>query len=531
MIREAGERWNKAFEAAGFKNAIQVRVQPDTASWDAGDIRYNVIRWTSSPSPLFGGYGPSFVNPRTGQILGADIMLEWVYLTNRVRYDKMFSTAALMDYDPAGGSEREEYHHYCDFGLHHHYNTLFGKLALKAMDVSEAMQTQLIRESIEELVLHEMGHTLGLSHNMKASQMNGVEELKGADLNSQKGLTGSVMDYAPTHIALNPDDQGPFYMTTPGPYDIWAIAYGYREVASKEVLDSILARSNEPDLAFGNDADDMRSSSHGIDPRVMVNDLSSDAIGYAVGEFELTKKVAADLLERFQGDTGTSYHEMRNAYLVLTAKRATAAGVVSRYIGGVYVNRSMIGQKGAKAPFIPVEIDKQIRAMKVLADYVFAPQAFEVDSELFSYLQMQRRGFDFMRVTEDPKLHQRILNIQKSAVNHLLHANTLQRLSDSQLYGNNYTMDKMMTDLNDAIFKIDAGQNVNTFRQNLQIEYVKKLVQIVDPATAGYTNMARSMALFNLKNIEKLMGSKAGDVATRAHRQYISLLIEKALKV
>ena len=89
-VKEGVLRWNRAYLAAGFKNAIVVKTQPDDAEWDAGDIRYNVLRWTSSPRPPFGGYGPSFVNPRTGQILGADIMLEFVYFTNRVKYDKLY---------------------------------------------------------------------------------------------------------------------------------------------------------------------------------------------------------------------------------------------------------------------------------------------------------------------------------------------------------------------------------------------------------------------------------------------------------
>ena len=93
-IATATLAWNEAFEQAGFKNAVQVRVQPDDADWDAGDIRYNVIRWASSPTPRFSGYGPVFVNPRTSQILGADIMLEHVFVTNRLRYERMFNAGA-----------------------------------------------------------------------------------------------------------------------------------------------------------------------------------------------------------------------------------------------------------------------------------------------------------------------------------------------------------------------------------------------------------------------------------------------------
>ena len=99
-IREATLHWNKAFESAGFRNAVVVKVQPDDADWDAGDIRYNVLRWTSSPNPPFGGYGPSFSNPRTGQILGADIMLEYAFITNRLPQDRLFSSAALGVIEP-----------------------------------------------------------------------------------------------------------------------------------------------------------------------------------------------------------------------------------------------------------------------------------------------------------------------------------------------------------------------------------------------------------------------------------------------
>ena len=96
IIKDGVETWNLAFEKAGFKNAVQVKIQPDTADWDAGDIRYNVLRWTSSPAPPWGGYGPSFVNPRTGQILGADIMLEWTYITRRIYEDELFNNNCLL---------------------------------------------------------------------------------------------------------------------------------------------------------------------------------------------------------------------------------------------------------------------------------------------------------------------------------------------------------------------------------------------------------------------------------------------------
>jgi hypothetical protein len=174
-IKEGVLAWNEAFEAAGFRNAIQVKIQPDTATWDAGDIRYNVLRWTSSPIPPFGGYGPSFVNPRTGQILGADIMLEYVYVTNRLKSQKFFDKAAL-------GEEFEtdsvayafaRHPHYCSAGLRKQHSLMLGHYYFEtlAQDKIDIDRNEFIQQALKELVLHEVGHTLGLMHNMKASNM------------------------------------------------------------------------------------------------------------------------------------------------------------------------------------------------------------------------------------------------------------------------------------------------------------------------------------------------------------------------
>ena len=174
---EGALAWNQSFEKAGFTNAVQVQVQPDDADWDAGDIRYNVLRWTSSPQPPFGGYGPSFSNPRTGQILGADIMLEHVFLTNRVRLENILDSIAGTGeaYNALDNTVR------CSLGHHLQMSNLFGKQAIKAMGLGGAAQAQMLDESIRMLILHEIGHTLGLNHNMKASQIYTIEQLDDPD--------------------------------------------------------------------------------------------------------------------------------------------------------------------------------------------------------------------------------------------------------------------------------------------------------------------------------------------------------------
>lgn len=530
VIRDATLAWNESFEAAGFRNAVQVKVQPDDADWDAGDIRYNVLRWTSSPQPPFGGYGPSFVNPRTGQILGADIMLEYVFVTNRLRQDRLFGTAALSletleerlaeGHDPAS----------CAAGHHLHQTTLFGLAALRADDASEVAVTEYISQSLYYLVLHEVGHTLGLNHNMKASQMLSPEQLNDRALTRRVGLVGSVMDYPAVNLAPRGAEQGDYFTVKAGPYDTWAIRFGYDPTLEGAAREAHLALSTRPELAFGNDADDMRSPGGGMDPRVMINDMSSDVIGYSTQRFERVNETMRELRQRY-ATPGSTYHDLRNAYLILTGEYANAAAAVSRHVGGVYVDRSVVGQAGAQQPFTPVPAREQRRAMAALGQHLFAPDAFAAPAELLPYLAMQRRGFNHFGQAEDPKVHERALNIQRSVLNHLLHPRVLTRMVDTRLYGNDYSVAQMMNELTDAIFAADARGNVNTFRQNAQLEYVGRLASIVAAGgTPQYDNFARSAALQNLRRVERMLAGKGGTNAeTTAHTAHVLFQIRRAL--
>lgn len=537
-IRDAVLEWNRAFEQAGFRNAVVVKVQPDDADWDAGDIRYNVLRWTSSPNPPFGGYGPSFTNPRTGQILGADVMLEYVFVTNRVRQDRLFGSAALGMMTPFDATQIEaaEAAGHCSLGLHLHNTALFGLQALRAAGAPEVEVNEYIRSSLHYLLLHEVGHTLGLNHNMKASQARAMEELHDRRLTSREGLYGSVMDYPDVNLARPGEPQGEYFMTTVGPYDRWAVEYGYSPAlesaeAEQARLDMILARSTDPRLVFGNDADDMRSPGKAIDPRVNINDLSSDGVEYAIHKMELADELLDGLVEQYR-EPGASYHELRNAYLILTGHQGSAGAVVSRYIGGVYIDRALQGQHGATRPFTPVSRAEQKRAMDALATHIFAPGAFAAPSELISRLAPQRRGFDHFGETEDPKVHERAVNIQQGILAHLLHPVTLKRVTDSRLYGNDYPVAELVGDLTDAVFAADARGNVNTFRQNLQIAYVERLAGIVDEKRGeGYDPIAKSAALANLRRVDRMLAGKGGNAETRAHSEHVRLIIERALEV
>ena len=530
IIKNAVLQWNVAFEKAGFKNAVEVKMQPDDAAWDAGDIRYNVLRWTSSPKAPFGGYGPSFVNPRTGEILGADVMLEFVHFTNRVMYDKIFNLASLEKEYEAPVFEKNIDKATCSLGHIMQENTMFGSAVLAAEGASPLELKKMREEAMVALIMHEVGHTLGLNHNMKASQLFSPEQLADADFIKGKCLTGSVMDYAAINLTKDRSKQGQYVDVAVGPYDVWAIQFGYTPFKSLDEKSNLLARSTEPELIFGNDADDMRSPGKAIDPRVMVGDLSNDQITYSNNIFELIDEMMKEVKTKFS-IKGESYQELRRVYYVLSRQRAIAAGVTSRFIGGVYVDRAMVGQKGGTKPYSPVSLVDQKRAMKTLKKYVFAPDAFNSPNELYNYLALQRRGYNFFRGSEDPKIHNQVLTYQKNVLAHVLHYNTTQRLVDSELYGNEYSLSTMMTDLNNAIFKVDIASNVNSFRQNLQVAYTKKLItMIVGPKSKQYVSSAQSMAIYNLQQIQKLVGNGGGNISTKAHKAHLKTLIVNALK-
>ena len=528
VVRRGVLAWNKAFEQAGFKDAIEVEVQPEDAAWDAGDMRYNVLRWASSPNPSFGGYGPSFVNPRTGEIIGADIMLEYVYISYRLWYERVFETAAappLEDpLDPLGDS------HLCTAARSLHEETLFGLQALKAMGASQIEMNALLEQGLLRLVLHEIGHTLALTHNFRGSYLHDPLHIHDKGITGNRGLTASVMEYPAINFAPMGKEQGHYYDTEPGPYDRWAIEYGYsaplpdpeREARR---LEDILARSTRAELAYANDSDAMRHSTRGIDPRAMTFDMSSDPLTYGIERIELVKHLTETLLEKY-AEKGSTHHELRQAYLILSGRQWTWGQVFSRYIGGVFVDRAVIGQAGAARPFAPVAYGDQKRAMAAIRDYIFAPDAFAASPDLYGHLQAQRRGFTG---PGEPAIHARILGAQSSVLSHLLHPRTLARITDSGLYGNTYPVHEMMADLSAAVFGLDLTGDVNTMRQNLQQEYVDRLVGLFEGA--GVDHVAAAAVLREMKRVQfQLQSTAAASAATNAHRDLALHKIERALE-
>ncbi|WP_207496368.1 zinc-dependent metalloprotease [Aridibaculum aurantiacum] len=531
IVKEAGEKWNEAFEKAGFKNAVVMKIMPDDADWNPNDIRYNVIRWVSSANPPYGAIGPSFTNPKTGQILGSDITVEWYSGSSTPLQDELFT---------AGPSQNTPELHFPGMTHHFHTCTLASELkaqfttgltTLEAAGAPEVEIKEMHKQFLYYLILHEMGHTLGLNHNMKSSQMLSPAELNNKAITRVKGLTGSVMDYPAVNVSLDRSKQGDYYTTKPGPYDVWAIQYGYTPTepeAEEAFRKKILSRSTEPDLAFGNDADDMRSPGKAIDPRVNIGDMSNDAIAFAEERFKLVNNLMPKLKDKYS-KTDKSYAELRSRFNNLQGQRNAMIAAVSRYVGGVMIDRSFVGQNTTTKPFTPVPLATQKRAMDVLAKYAFAPNAYEADVPLYPYLQMQRRGFGFFSSTEDAKLTTGYASFGTSALAHILHPATLQRITNSRLYGNQYSVVDVMGDLVKGIFDADIAGNVNINRQYLQTAFVKGATSLLDDKSP-VDDISKAGALYTIKKLKtRLTAATAGNEETKAHRANLLFIINKAL--
>jgi hypothetical protein len=364
---------------------------------------------------------------------------------------------------------------------------------------------------------------------MKASQMLKPNQIHNKAITREIGLIASVMDYPAANVAKDKSKQGDYFTTRPGPYDLWAIEFGYASSLSDPKLESerelkLLSKANDTLLIFGNDADDMRGSYSGIDPRINVNDLSGDAISYGIERIQLSLDLMSKIKDKYS-KPNQSYQELKQAYAILQNEYFQQTNVIVKYIGGVYVNRAFVGQPGEGKAYTPVPLADQKRAMNALSQYAFSANAYGVQNNLYPYLQSQRRGFSFFSNTEDPKINERVLNYQSSLLMHLTNATVLRRLTNSRMYGNTYTVMAMFNDLTTAIFKGDNGA-VPSFRYNLQDAYADRLITIVK--ANNFDAVSQAAALVQLKAIEK-MPAGANEEA-KAHALLLNQKIKQGLE-
>ena len=529
-IRKAALQWNDAFRDAGYLDAIEVKIQPDDADWKPGDVRYNVIQWIASPSPSFNGYGPTVVNPRTGEILATNIVLEQNSISRQLLLDKILASdnaEMLADHAPHQTADGD-----CMISAHARANLGYASLLLS----SGMFQTdfeggdplkQLIEDNLYYLVMHEIGHTLGLTHNMKGSYYRSLGDLQGSVASGQP-LTGSVMDYPATNILPGRAPDIPYFPTMLGPYDRWAIAFGYDDrMKDAAYRDAFLARAGTSGYLYGNDAEDMRITGRGIDPRVIPYDMSSDPIGFSGAQLGLIRSIfpglASNLKRQGQGNS-----ELVKAHTLLLSIYRQHGIAISRYIGGIYTDRDLQSPStDAPPPLRPVDIAQQRRALAAIGDNFLAPGAIVFDPAYTANLVTQRRGFSGIKA---PDILDDVWKLQSPILDHLLHPATLARMNLSSTLGGQYDAATMLDDLTAMIFLADIGGSTDGFRRNLQSRYVRQLIDAEASKNVNF-DPVRSLIFDSLRRIEALVqkARNKGDAPTQAARKYILQTIEVAL--
>ena len=384
-IREGILEWNKAFEKAGYLNAIEVRQQPDNADWDAEDVNYNTFRWITSSAKF--AMGPSRVNPLNGQILNASVIFDADFLQFWKTEYEVFTphgiaalTGGALDlktYEEEHRGSRGNLLDECALEEGESREFAFGSAILMGRaggtPMSDAEQERIVAEGLKEVTMHEIGHTLGLRHNFKASTQLSLEDINNPEKTKESGMGASVMDYYPVNVVPSGVKQGNFYSPTIGCYDMWAIEYGYKPISANDPegevaeLNKIASRSGEPGLAYSTDED-----TRGIDPDPTSNrfDLGNDAVEFAKQRAKVVSEVMPKLVDKVTKE-GDGYQRVRQAFGVMLSEEGQAMYFASRYVGGVYVNRSHKGDAKAQDPYVVVDPKKQRDAIKLIEDQVF----------------------------------------------------------------------------------------------------------------------------------------------------------------
>ena len=440
--------WNKAFERIGFSNAIEVKVQPDDADFDTLDTGFAAVRWTTNSVPVGDALAQKHVDPRSGEILSASVNIEsFATREQRALRTNLFGAVAATGADDARELFQPTRLDAAGMRLDPQACTVadvgaaelgYGLDVLAARDELEpdgVPAQQFVLGYLRWLTMHEVGHTLGLRHNFRASQAFSDAQLSDVEFTRANGIVGSVMDYVPPNLSAPGAKPVQAFQTTIGPYDYWAIEYAYRQIApdaEATELQRIAARSAEPALAFGTDEDNFL----GIDPDALQWDLGSDSVAFAVKRLA----IAHELFKRQevrQLPPDRDYAVLRRSLSYAVNDAGRSLGVLARRIGGVRTLRDFPGS--GRDPLQPVPAAQQREALDVIASGLLSADAFVVSPALQRRLapDFQVRGEGAFGGNEgssatDFSLTLRVLAIQRALLNQLMSDAMAVRIIDSQ---------------------------------------------------------------------------------------------------
>ncbi|HEX9610528.1 MAG TPA: zinc-dependent metalloprotease [Gemmatimonadales bacterium] len=430
-VRRGIEAWQPAFEAAGFKNAVLARDPPTTAEdpeWSAEDVRYSSIRWAANLTR--NAVGPSVADPRTGEIIDSDVIF-----------------------------------------FHNHLRSYRNRLLIETGAVNPAARTldmpdTLLGEAIKAVITHEVGHAIGLPHNMIASSSYPVDSLRSPSFTQRWGLTPTIMDYARQNYVAQPGDGNVRFIRMLGPYDLYVINWGYRVLpdartaeAERPVLDRwIREHDGDPRYRFG------PQQGSPVDPNTQTEDLGDDPVrasGYGIANL---KRVMPSLVA-WTTKPREDYGELREIYGELVGMWNLYTGHVQTLVGGVHMTLKASDQAGPV--YVPVSRERQRAAVQFLAREVFATPAWLAPEDL-------------LRRIEHGGAVDRIRQLQAARLNQLLEPGRLQRLIEREAFDARgpYRLVDLFDDLRRAIWsELDGGGagGIDVYRRNLQRAHVERL--------------------------------------------------------
>ncbi|WP_342451217.1 zinc-dependent metalloprotease [Piscinibacter koreensis] len=554
-ITEGVLEWNKAFERIGFKDAIRVEVQPEDADFDTLDFGRASIRWVTNAAPTFLAIGPSHVDPRSGEILDADISIESFGSRDlRAVREQILapgergSALAAIDAPLHTGTRPADWCTYASQAAEQMAYAFDVFEARGELDLGGEETERFIHDFLKSTTMHEVGHTLGLRHNFRASRVYTPEQLADRAFTAEHGVAGSVMEYAPINLGGPAQPRASYgvpFSRTLGPYDYWAIEYAYKPLdpaltadGERRELERIASRSSEPLLAFGTDEDHYL----GVDPESLQFDLGSDVVAFARKRIS----IAQELLSRQETRElrpGQDYNLLRRSVSFAVRDVARAGNVLVRQIGGVRTVRDLPGT--GRDPLTPVPAEQQRAALELITKSLLAPDSLRISPAL-----QRRLGADFLErgdavrgsevaVATDYSLSQQVLDMQRALLGTLLSDTVATRLLDSAEKapsgpGRALRLGELYAQVTQAVWsELAIGGEIPSLRRELQRDYVNRVSNVLlRPASAtradtrGLVRMQANALLARLRAV-----AARPDVSdeTRAHLQDSTETLAQAL--
>jgi hypothetical protein len=533
-------RWNKAFEALGYKNAIIVKDAPDDPEWDHADGRYNVLRWAMSPDGAYAIAVPR-IDPFTGEILSAGITVDANMLSfTLLEHQRMVAPSSrateralsvlhrnaerTVDSDAYLWETPQEeaarllsesfrgqglHNHACLYGHGKRESYAFSWNALRPMATSlKISQEDYVKQFIADVVSHEMGHCLGLRHNFLGSTHLTVDQLADDSHTSQHGLASSVMDYTPVNIMAVLRGHGNFFAPTIGAYDMWAIRYGYSDIKAdtpngeRYELSRIASLSSQPGLGFMTD-----ENADAWNPYAVRFDNSSDPVTYSSKMLEAARRLRKYAIEQLPRP-GQDYSERTNLILASITRSFREGRFAARFVGGINANRNFRTDQAGAPTLTPIDPKVQREAMRMITRECLSIRSIDLPVDVLNSLSMEPGSNSATSWTAP--LRDMIGTQQTLLLSSLLSADRTDRISENQLkFGKRsdaYTLDEHFGILLAAIFsEIGQDQNISANRRDLQRFMVTAMIQQASAGQGQINNDVRTVATDALRRLRARM--------------------------